>query len=404
MHWLRAAAAVAATFFICGQTSAPPNPVMTHYRAYRTALEAGDLATAETEADAALQASVARSGQGDNTGALALNLAQVRLQRGRVAEAYAPALQAFEISQNASSNVDPLLARLTLGRAELTDERFRQARERIMPALTEATSRPDLHQDAYNAAADLGRKMMRENVYVSGAAAWAEALRFADLIQGETTYIRAEARLGYGIAQLSHAARSLRIENTRGMDTNMNVNVERTFGPARRALIEAANIMRPLAHQEGNTLDLTPAQSVFAAAVAWRMTLDSFLLSNNYRREYNILRGDAARAAADESVSMPASDGRPVCDVNIVVEPEPNFPPQGSAFFSAGGVVVRFMVDEDGRTRDTRVAAAVPERWFADAVASVAPQWRIERTADAPANCRMPPVVFQSTLFHFRSL
>jgi hypothetical protein len=403
MRLLRALSAVAATFFICAQSAPPENPVMTHYRAYRTAMDAGDLATAENEADAALQASVARSGQGGNTGALALNLAQVRLTRGRVAEAYAPALQAFEIAQGGAAGVDPLLARLTLGRAELTDDRFRQGRERLMPALREATARPEVHADAYNAAADLGRKLMRENVYVSGAAAWAEALRFADLIPGDSTYVRAEARLGYGIAQFSHTARSLRAENQRGMDSNIDVDVEDDLGPARRALIEAANILRPLAYQSGNTPDLTPAQSLFSASVAWRLTLDSYMLSNGYRGEYNRLRGDEARAASDERISMATADDGPECGVNIIAEPRPNFPPQGNAFFSAGAVVVRFLVDESGQVTDTRVASAVPELWFAEAVGRVAPQWTIQRAADAPAGCRIPPILFQTTMFYFRS-
>jgi hypothetical protein len=187
------------------------------------------------------------------------------------------------------------------------------------------------------------------------------------------------------------------------MDTNMRVDIEDAFGPARRALIEAANIMRPLAHQQGNTSDLTPAQSVFATSVAWRMTLDSYLLSNGYRGEYNAMRGDAARAEADEKTSMPDTGGGPVCDVRMISEPEPDFPAQGRAFFSAGGVVVRFLIGENGQVSDTRVAAAVPERWFADAVGRVAPQWRVEPTSDSPADCRMPPVVFQTVLFYFRT-
>jgi predicted negative regulator of RcsB-dependent stress response len=118
MKWAKVFFAAASVVFISAQTSAP-SELMTHYRAYRAAFEAGDLATAETEAAATLQASVARDGEGGRTGVLALNLAQVRLQRGRVAEAYAPALQAFTIaSARPDAGVDPLLARLVLGRSE----------------------------------------------------------------------------------------------------------------------------------------------------------------------------------------------------------------------------------------------------------------------------------------------
>jgi tetratricopeptide (TPR) repeat protein len=403
MRWVRAAAAVAATLFICAQAPAPENPVIAHYRAYRAALEAGDLATAETSADAALQASVARSGQGGRTGVLALNLAQVRLQRGRVAEAYAPALQAFEASRTAESGVDPLLARLTLGRAELTDDRYRQARERLMPALTEAASRPDLFPDAYNAAADLGRKLMRENDYAQGAAAWREALNFADRIEGESTYVRAEARLGYGIAQLSNATWRYRMQGERQFDSTLQMNIQREFGPARRALIEAANITRPLAYQQGETLDLTPAQSLFGTAVAWRMMLDTYLLSTDLRGDLNSLRGDQARADAEEDISPPASSGGPFCNVELVTEPRPDFPAQAQSFFSGGAVVTRVTIDASGQVTDTRVAAAVPDRWFADAVARVAPQWTLRRDPASAANCRMPPILFQSWMFYYHS-
>ena len=403
MRWTRVAGAVAATLFICAQAPAPENPVIAHYRAYRTALDAGDLATAETEADAALQASVARSGQGGRTGVLALNLAQVRLQRGRVAEAYAPALQAFEASQNSASGVDPLLARLTLGRAELTDDRYRQARERLMPALTEANARPDLFPDAYNAAADLGRRLMRENSYAQGASAWREALTFADRVEGDSTYVRAEARLGFGIAQLSYATHRYRMQGERSFDTNIHVDLEEEFGPARRALIEAAGIVRPLAYQQGQTQDLTPAQSIFGTAVAWRMMLDSYLLSNDQRVTLNTLRGDEARARAEEDISAPSRGSGPQCEVELIAEPRPNFPAQAQSYFSGGALVTRVTLDANGQVSDTRVAAAVPERWFAEAVSRVAPQWTIRRLPDSLPNCQMPPLMFQSWVFYFRN-
>lgn len=55
-----------------------PNPVLTHFRAYRAALESNDLPTAEREAAAALAASEARDGDGGRTAVLALNLASIR--------------------------------------------------------------------------------------------------------------------------------------------------------------------------------------------------------------------------------------------------------------------------------------------------------------------------------------
>ena len=39
---------------------------------------------------------------------------------------------------------------------------------------------------------------------------------------------------------------------------------------------------------------------------------------------------------------------------------------------------MRIVLNERGETVDSRVAAAVPGRWFEEAVERVAPQWRFE--------------------------
>jgi hypothetical protein len=75
------AAAFAALLTVASAT-AQTNPVLQHYRAYAAALERGDLATATTEAQAALAASEARDGDGGRTAVLSLNLATVQLWAG----------------------------------------------------------------------------------------------------------------------------------------------------------------------------------------------------------------------------------------------------------------------------------------------------------------------------------
>jgi hypothetical protein len=99
---------------------------------------------------------------------------------------------------------------------------------------------------------------------------------------------------------------------------------------------------------------------------------------------------------------MVPSLGGPLCEVDVQTDPRPQFPPAAISAFSAGAVVLRITMDENGQSRETRVAAAVPDRWFTEAVERVAPQWPIVRTADSPVNCVMPPVMFSSVRFYFR--
>src|SRR5262249_58511725 len=94
--------------------SGAPNPITSHYRAYREALATGNLAAAEVEAAAALDASAARDGDGGNTAVLAINLAQTRLSLGRRNEAYEPASRAFKIATAGGSDADPLMPRPAL--------------------------------------------------------------------------------------------------------------------------------------------------------------------------------------------------------------------------------------------------------------------------------------------------
>lgn len=99
----------------------PPNPVVEHYKAYTAALQRQDFATAETEAAAALEASVQAYGDEGRTAVLALNLADVRLVRGNLDAAVAPAQKALALAEarGSASGVDARLARLTLDRAQL---------------------------------------------------------------------------------------------------------------------------------------------------------------------------------------------------------------------------------------------------------------------------------------------
>jgi tetratricopeptide (TPR) repeat protein len=373
------------------QTDTSANPTLEHFRAYRAALAHDDMATAEREASAALAASIARDGDGGVTAVLAINLAQARLALGRTGEAYEPAQRAFAITASGRSNIDPLLARLVLGRAELTDDHWRQGANRLEAALQETVTHPELNGDTYSAAADLGRWYYTQDQYEGAQSAWDIAKRMADAAGQGNDYARAEARMGHAAAVFVQAMAATISAQARPTDTHIGGNPDAAFDAADQELVEAQNILGPYAYTPSADGGLTQGQRVYASAEAWRRLLRAFANSRG-------LRGLAAR---HPSFDAPQSDGRPTCDVDVITEPKPNFPPGAEAGFTVGAVVLRLRVDEGGRLVDSQVAAAVPGRSFREAVERVTPQWRIERAASSAPNCRYSPIVFFSATFEF---
>ena len=371
-----------------------PNAIVAHFRAYQAALDQGDLVTAEREAASALEASVARDGDGANTGVLAINLAQVRLRLSRRDAAYEPALRAHAIASAGQSNLDPLLAQMILGRAELTQERWREGQNRLAPAIEQARTRPDLDAETYNAAADLGRWMFSEGLYEGALDAWEVAKQKADATPGNNDYARAEARMGHAAALFSRAIVRTIGAQARPTDTRLGGNADAAFDTADAELLEAQNILGTVAYTPSPDGGFTLGQRMYANVLAWRTLLRAFTESRGLRT--------LAQRAPDFELP-PNADPRPLCPVNVVGEPMPRFPPGASSTFSAGAAVIRFQVDASGNVIDSQVAAAIPERWFREAVEAVAPQWRLALADDAPADCRYNEVEFVPIKFYFRN-
>lgn len=398
MRWLQSAFAAASVIFIMAQAAPTPSPIMTHYRAYRAAMDAGDTATAETEAAAALEASIARDGDGGRSGILALNLAQVRLQRRRVAEANAPAQQAARISAvRADSGVDPLLARLVLGRSQLVAGAGRDGGAGLSATLQEARTRSDLVDDAYYAAADLGRFYANENLFVSSAEAWGVAAALADPNQPERRVAYAEARLGEGIARYSEIVRLQYARHSRPTDTHMGPQTER-YAEADAAFAEAERILAALAYVDGGGSNLTAAQSMYALTRAWRNVLYAFLFSTG---QQNLIAGQryAERAIAYD---VPAQASAPICAIQVNTDPRPNFPPSADQRVVVGAVEVRMLLTQEGRIDDIRVAGAVPQQRFREEVEAVMNRWTVTRAGTSAPNCVFPRVLFYSFTFFYR--
>lgn len=398
MRGMRAAFAALGAVLVMAQAAPSPSPIMAHYRAYRAAMDAGDIATAETEAAAALEASVTRDGDGGRTGVLALNLAQVRLQRGRIAEANAPALQAQRIAATrADSGVDPLLARLVVGRSMLTSGAGRSAGANLETTLQEARSRTDLTDEAYFAAADLGRFYANENLFVSSAESWAIAAALADPNQPEHRVAYAEARLGEGIARYSEIVRSQDQRRTRPSDTTIRLQTDR-YAEADAAFAEAERILAPLAYVDGGGMNLTPAQSMYSLTRSWRNVLYSFLFSTG---QQNIVAGQryAERAIAYQ---IPVQASAPICDFTVNADPRPHFPADAEQRVVVGAVDVRMLLTPDGRVEDIRVSGAVPQQWFREEVEAVMDRWTVTRADSSAPNCVFPRVLFYSFSFRYR--
>jgi hypothetical protein len=354
------------------------NPIVAHYHAYQSAFDAGDYQTAETEANAALQASITRDADRGSTAVLAINLAKLQLIRGEVEQAYAPALRAFTIaSAGNNSGVDPLLARLVLGRAELSEARWRSGRPRLEAALQEAATRPDLRSEAYDAAADLARFLHAQQEFGAAASVWASAQQFANTVAIDQGVQAAEARIGEGAALILGATRAQYQERAAPTDTHLHHNAQPEYRRADQALSEAEDLLGPIARRNAQAGGLTVAERAYANAMAWREFLDAFLTSTN---QAQVVGGGAEQAGAPST---------PDCPMSLIAQPMPTFPPGASSGFVSGAVVVRILVDDQGNIIDRRVAAAVPGLWFQSAVEAVLPQWRLQRDPVGPQTCRI---------------
>lgn len=373
---------------------APSDPVMTNYRAYRAAVEAGDVAAAETAGRAAWEASTARDPSGSRTGVLALNLAKAALANGHRNAAYLPAQQAFTLATGGqTAGLDPVLTRLVLGRAELSRDEGREGVARLTVALDEAQGHDALGADAYEAATDLGEWAFTEEHYRVAADAYEKAAAFANFAPGDHELALGEARTMEGVAWIAVASAREGVELDRGLGMTGSsiraVDLHDVYGNAQAALVRAEEALYPLAAQPATEDGLTYAQRRYALARAWRSVINARLTSN-----------DRTQLQEPEVVARVRLAGSgPICPMRVIAEPMPRYPRGAAHQERYGAVVVRVLTTEAGAPRDVRVAASIPEQ-FQSSVERVAPQWRVERMADAPANCRVQPVIFSTIMFY----
>jgi tetratricopeptide (TPR) repeat protein len=338
-----------------------PNPVMQHYRAYQAAMQAGDLATAETEAVAALAASEARSGDGGNTAALALNLANVQLERGRAREALPAAQRAFGLAQ-AGGAVDPLAASLTLGRAELVTSRA-EGERRLFQAIAEVERRGEFKDEAFEAAMAMGRLQLDDDDADDAVRSFGAAVRLAAGDDDDHRISRATAHIAHGMA--------LMVDDDPGR-ASPNVGevlIDRPTGGAQAAFSASFETSLPLALRDGPNGAFTSAQSVYAQALAWEAAYRAKLRSMGWR----LSPTDARSLLLDGDTN----DGLPPCPFGVRTEPGPIFPAQlRSGQYGSSAVAVRVRTNAAGEIVEAATVALAGRQEVAEEVDRVAPRWQ----------------------------
>jgi TonB family protein len=378
--WLMLAAAPTGALGQEGAASADANAVLAHFRAYRAGRDAGDGETAEREAEAALTASEAKDGDGGVTPVLVMNLALTRLDRLRFAEALAPAQRAYDFAfaTPPAQGLDPLLAKLALGRALVGAESQRGAgnargAELLMQALAAGQTRSDIEHHLYTAARELGGFQFRLKRWAAARDAFAEAERHAagapaavDVADAEMQIMRAGA-----LVFLDQEPEAMAV------------------------LHDASKRLEPFVDQLREDGELTYTQSVYAMALAWQGVAYA-RMSRRQRAAERAQTPEQTESRESEPMPLVAGALAPTCccPLHVVARPLPTYPTAALEYNGIGTIVLRVRFRENGEVIDRRVAAALPPRYFQEAVERVMDRWQFVRDADAPPDCTFPPQRF----------
>lgn len=362
----------AACFCGAAMAQTTANPVVEHFRAYRAAMERGDLAAASSEAEQALAASQARDGDGGRTAVLALNLASVRLLRNDAATAVEPAQRALTLSQNAGSGVDPRLASLVLGRAQL-GAGDRAGAERLSTTLT--GSLDGLPEDEiYSSSMALG---------VSAAAAYD-----GDTADAAYDIARAHAdgsplghAYGYGVARTGQAAaRFVVMMGPRGTRTASDNMIQRV----REAIDDAVTTLKPFALWTNAAP--TIGERAYADAVAWQAVLDAKVASDRQGHGLTSINTNEYGDLLEASGAAEQIAGQ--CGAHIVRE-RMTYPPEELHHLRNGVVIILIRADASGAITSRSVLSSRGADAFPTTVQAAWSDWRLERNERAPSDCRL---------------
>ena len=356
------------------QSAAPVDPIVANFREYRAALERNDLPAAEKAAAAALAASEAANGA--RTAVLALNLANVRLALGDDFDALKPARTAHELAAaNASFGVDARLAALTLGRAEIAADE-REGSRRLIDAIAAAQTDEALAGDVYDAAVALGQWALGKQDYETAQNAWVAAGKVAGAT-ADPTFARARALTGEGTA--------LFLRNAYPQEQQTGTRLTRISTPdaqgASDKFAAAQELLLPAAYAETPPgARLTAGQIAYAQAMAWQGALLARIESLGESLPIPQLMP-----------SIPTYNRGIPCALRAFNDgPEISYPTEALFRYGVGAVVAHFALNPDGTIRAHTIAAAVPPGALGEAVEKTLPQWKVEKSTRAAANCTIP--------------
>jgi hypothetical protein len=357
------------------------DPVQAQFQAYGAALQANDRSRADTHLQAALEASVARSGDGARTAELALELARLRLLRGESEAALAPAREAARIAEQRglAAGIDADLARLTLARAALLATNERDADRRLLRLLDEIPYSPDIAADLLAAALELARTSDETGRSSLSRKAWS---KYASLLQRRPRpdpLLVAMAQVGE-----TRAAILERVRNERPLSPRTGPpSGESSYGLYATKLREAAGWVESEATRWVADFEPTLAQRVYGEAHVWLGVLRAKLFSEDRKL------ADAMRGAGGSFEVAPPAD-LPLCAIRVVREPEPEFPQAQRVQDGVGAVLLKLRFDEAGGVQRFAVVTSAGGPEFRQSVAAVAPSWHLEKDgATVQGPCRM---------------
>jgi tetratricopeptide (TPR) repeat protein len=382
-----------ALLFLTGSARAEAqtsNPVVQHYRVYESALERGDLSGAEVAARAALEASEARDGDGGRTAVLALNLATVRFLKGDMAGALQPGRRALALTEllGEASGVPRTLAQLVVARAELALN-YETGAALLRPALEAAQAERLAPSEIYDAATDLGRSSLSAGQFGQAQEAWSIAASYAEGARFPRAFAFAQAQTGAG-------ASAMMGDLTRRGRGRGKLSEEAAHF-ARSALVQAIELLAPLAEIESPDGEMTIAQTAYADALAWRAVLRAKMAADNIDVPEDLeAQGDGAN-----EIDVPAGARVPRCQVQIRYRGNIAhlFPGRALDDGAIAGLAVRYRVNEAGEVVEARTVARVGRVEFARSVDNSSRRWRVTRLPESPPGCRMAMTVITSISF-----
>jgi TonB family protein len=356
-------------------TSANVNPddPITHYRAYETAIAAGDLSGASTAAVTAWRTGErVWNGNNPNLPGLAFNAAWTLGLANKIVEAKEPAQRALELSRQFPASVDAEEAGYLLAYATM---------------VSQPTKR---HIEAFGLAA---------RAVDNGG--WGDFLLARSYAEGALLALNVQmprvARdlVDRGLTEINRIA-----PDNAGLKTNLLVLrtqsslQSRQFGLAVREVMDARRSYGP----PRSDRDLNWAGLVAWESAARAVHYSVYGLTRAPDIGSNIVREDRIASFSKEEARALQQNvpGCPDGEWKRKGSRGPagiNFPPQALNDGYAGGALVRAKLDGEGRVIETDIRASLPRASFGTAAVEGIRNWQYEMAPDLPAQCRFVDIV-----------